>query len=188
MGSRELSRIFALVALATASASCSSREGTATPSLTSVDKPNAVGSQSTAEAVRVQAYLDSRYRAADVRHSFQSVFGETIDCIDFFATPGVKALAAQGTRLTQLPTPPPRPPPPPGHPTDQGRLSEFEFNGQPDETGSPRVCPAGSVPEIRITARSSCCACGRARPLYAARPGRKASGRRPLTPRLLRET
>jgi hypothetical protein len=41
-----------------------------------------------------------KYTPQDVRHTFNALGGDTIDCVDFFAEPGVKALAAQGTPLT----------------------------------------------------------------------------------------
>lgn len=98
------------------------------------------------ENVAVQRFLDERYTAADVRHSFHTIFGEAIDCIDFFAQPGVKALAARGTPVTEMP-PAPRAPDGAGDP-----LAEVEFRGQLDQDGLPRACPAGTVPILRITA------------------------------------
>jgi hypothetical protein len=103
---------------------------------------------SAAEAARVQAFLDSRYRAADVRHSFHSKFGETIDCIDFFAQPGAKAMAAAGRPLTQLPVV--APPPPSSHPPQP--MAAAAFTGEPDDEGNPRACGPTEVPMLRIDA------------------------------------
>src|ERR1700733_13976358 len=61
------------------------------------------------EAERVQSFLDARYTSADVRYSFHTRAGQDIDCVDFFAEPGVKALAARGEPITSIPKPPPLP-------------------------------------------------------------------------------
>jgi len=97
------------------------------------------------EAARVKAFLDARYTVKDVHHSFRTKFGETIDCIDFFAQPGVKAMAAMGSPITTLPGPAARPNIPAG-------FEDVFFTGTPDDQGKPRACPAGSVPVMRITA------------------------------------
>jgi Neprosin len=97
------------------------------------------------ESVRVQALLDHRYKAADVRHSFTTKFGETVDCIDFFAQPGVKRLAALGQPITELP-------PPAIDEATRASLPDDLFNGKPDEAGALRACPADTVPILRITA------------------------------------
>ena len=98
------------------------------------------------EETRVQAYLASRYSPADVRHSFTTMLGgKTIDCIDFFAQPSVKHLAAIGRPLTEIPKPPHA-----AHHT--GKFSPCTFNGEPDENGRPRICPEGSVAIRRVTA------------------------------------
>ena len=145
MASRRLIRILGVIVLAAGSVgltsvACSSRGNGARPSLDTRD-----------EAARVRAFLDSRYTAADVRHSFQTINLETIDCIDFFAYPSVKALAAAGTPLTEIPKPPP-PRRPVRTPATGGHLSSLMFNGDPDDSGSARVCPADTVPIIRVTA------------------------------------
>jgi hypothetical protein len=98
-----------------------------------------------AETQRVQDFLDARYRQREVQHSFHTVFGQTIDCIDFFAQPGVKALAQRGTPLSTMPEPPPLGP--------KGIPSVVEFNGKLDDQGKPRACPKGTVPYVRITAQ-----------------------------------
>jgi Neprosin len=87
------------------------------------------------EAARVQSFLDARYKASDVKHSFRTKLGDTIDCIDFFAQAGVKALAARGTPIT-------KPPPSVTRPRNPD---------EPDENGYRRQCPDGTVPQVRIT-------------------------------------
>jgi len=99
---------------------------------------------SATETGRVKSFLDSRYATKDVRHSFHTTFGETIDCIDFFAQPGVKAMAASGKPITSLPAPAAKPAVPPG-------LADVLFTGTPDDQGNPRACPPDSVPVVRIT-------------------------------------
>jgi hypothetical protein len=101
--------------------------------------------QTPAQIRRIQSFLDARYVNADVRHRFQSRFGENIDCIDFFAQPGVKALAAEGIHFDEIPkarVDERRPDP------DQ---MDFGFAGDPDQDGHARICPEGSVPMKRIT-------------------------------------
>jgi hypothetical protein len=95
------------------------------------------------EAARVQSYIAARYTAADVRHSFRTQFGEDIDCIDFEAQSSVKALRAQGVQV---------PPPPPAAPLlHPPTADDVFFTGYPDENGSPRSCPQGTVPQVRLT-------------------------------------
>jgi hypothetical protein len=107
------------------------------------------GSAATAsEAAKIQALLDSRYPASAVHHSFHSKFGETIDCIDFFAQPGVKALAAAGPPLTKIPTM--TAPPASAHPPQA--LADVAFTGEPDDQGNPRACGPNEVPMLRIEA------------------------------------
>jgi len=99
------------------------------------------------ELARIQAYLDARYTATDILHSFETKAGQTVDCIDFFVQPSVKALAARGTPVTKIPTPPPLPK---GVPSP-GPIPDFAFNGKPDQYGRARTCK-DSVPFVRITA------------------------------------
>jgi len=92
------------------------------------------------EAARVQAFLDARYKPSEVQHSFQTKLGDTIDCIDFFAQAGVKALAARGTPITKVPPSVARP-----------QRPNALFDGEPDENKNRRLCPAGTVAHVRIT-------------------------------------
>jgi hypothetical protein len=108
------------------------------------------------DTTSVRAFLDARYRAQDVRHSFRTALGQDIDCIDFFAQPGVRALAARGQALTSIPQAPddrmggfkPGQPMASSDPLPAGVL----FDGTADDGGSARSCPEGTVPEVRITA------------------------------------
>jgi hypothetical protein len=54
------------------------------------------------EAARVADYLESLYAHADVRHSFVSRLGDTIDCVDFAAEPGVRDLVARGMSVAEV--------------------------------------------------------------------------------------
>jgi hypothetical protein len=96
------------------------------------------------EAARIKTFLESHYKAFDVQHSFHTKFGETIDCIDYFAQPGVRAMAAIGKPMTTLP-------PPADVPDMPAQLADGLFTGAPDDEGKPRACPAGTVPMLRIT-------------------------------------
>jgi hypothetical protein len=87
------------------------------------------------------------YVQSDVKYSFHTKFGETIDCVDFFAQPGVKALAAAGHPITQLPMPATQP-----STQSSSKPSDDAFLGDPDDEGRPRACPATTVPILRITA------------------------------------
>jgi hypothetical protein len=117
---------------------------------------------------RIQDYLDARYGSTDIRHRFRSRFGEAIDCIDFFAQPGVKALAAEGIVFDEIPKA--RVDDRPGN----SDAPDFGAAGDPDEEGHARICPQGSVPMKRITAREIMSAGG----LDAFR----AAGNRPKLP------
>jgi Neprosin len=98
------------------------------------------------EISRAQAFVDARYTAADVRHSFRTKFGEMIDCIDFFSQPGVKALAARGTPITKLPAPARRP-----QLSGPLAFASAAFDGSLDEDGNVRFCSDSTVPEVRLT-------------------------------------
>jgi hypothetical protein len=111
----------------------------------SVSLTPAVHTIDAAEHARIRAFLDEEYAATDVRHSFRTKLGQTVDCVDFFATPGVKALAAQGHPLTEPPVDPPWPVSVPR------TKAEVEFDGEADDEGNARRCPAGSVATIRVT-------------------------------------
>lgn len=128
---------------------CSSDFGSSTPAENEAksmqDLSGAAPSDAKQEVEQVRAFLDSRYTAKDVRHSFHTKFGETIDCIDFFAQQGVKELADQGTPITELPAPEPQPNIPPD-------LKDVFFTGTADDEGQARACPQDSVPILRITA------------------------------------
>jgi neprosin-like protein len=117
-------------------------EDSATPLAEGVSGPTA--SEVKREAERVRAFLDARYTKKDVRHSFHTKFGETIDCIDFFAQEGVKELAAQGTPIAELPAPTAAMAVPPA-------FQDVLFTGAADDEGQPRACPQNSVPILRIT-------------------------------------
>ena len=100
----------------------------------------------TEETARINKFLDDRYTDKDIRYSFETKFGETIDCVDFLAQPGAKKLAASGTPIKEYPQPPAH-----NAATDPSSLPDYMFNGQPDKYGRPRSCPAGSVPLLRVT-------------------------------------
>jgi len=97
------------------------------------------------DRAQIQQFLDSRYTANDIRHAFQTISGEPVDCIDYFAQPGAKAMAARGTPITELP------PPVTNTAPLTGPFAGFIYNGAPDQDGHPRACPAGSVPITRLT-------------------------------------
>jgi hypothetical protein len=105
--------------------------------------PNSVmapGSPAQAELARAQAFVSGRYQTSDIKHSFRTKLGDTIDCIDFFAQPGVKALAARGTPIETLP-------PPAQNPQNSNTL----FDASADENGATRQCPDTTVPQVRLT-------------------------------------
>jgi hypothetical protein len=141
---RGLTIVFVLVGLTVCVACSSDRSAGHGDSNRSADTPQ----HPEQEAASVQAYLDSRYKHSDVRHSFRNRFGEgMVDCVDFFATSEVKDLAKHGTPLTEIPTPPPFPA------NRRATPQTFEDVGT-DEDGNRRTCPAGSVPFQRLTAET----------------------------------
>ena len=97
------------------------------------------------DTVRAHAYLESFYATSDILHSFNTVFGEEIDCIDFYAQPVVKEALARGDSVS------PNGPPPGVGPELPSSTLPLPFDGQPDENGHARRCPAGSVPAHRPT-------------------------------------
>jgi hypothetical protein len=97
---------------------------------------------------QIRQYLDSVYKASDVRYSFRSKFAEDVDCIDFYAQRGVKELVAQGETIQ---SPPPFKPDAPFPISATNSTAAVFFNGEPDENGHPRKCPSGTIPQIRIT-------------------------------------
>jgi hypothetical protein len=105
-------------------------------------------SSSAAEDAHIQAWLDSVYPSANIRHSFLTKFGELVSCLDFSAQASVKALAAQGLPSTP-PNPPPSPPPLGG--ASNNPAADVSFNGALDEDGNARSCPTGTVPVMPPT-------------------------------------
>jgi hypothetical protein len=146
---RALACVFEMLAVGTAAGLLPSCSSTPTPSASATAVPGVAASS--AEDQRVQAFLDSRYTSGDVKHSFRTKFGETIDCIDFFAQASVKRLAAHGTPIPNIPTPPSsklqdrRGP-------HTSPLPDYMFNGSLDENGNSRACEGTTVPMLRITA------------------------------------
>ncbi len=104
------------------------------------------------DATRVRAFLDAQYRAADVKHSFRSALGDEIDCVDFDAEPGVRASLARGVSRDDLR----RVPEPPADlkARESGQRVEAYFNGEADEAGRERACPAETVPHVRVTSEA----------------------------------
>ena len=103
-------------------------------------------SASATELARIQAYLDARYMAKDVWRTFVSASGQTIDCIDWFAQPSVKAMAAKGTPIAHIPTPPPLP-----SGVVKASIPDWALNGAPDVNGVPRTCAPNGVAMVRVT-------------------------------------
>src|SRR5579862_2771648 len=54
----------------------------------------------------IQAFRDSYYTDADIRHSFTSKHGEHIDCIDYYAQPSVRNMKARGLPVLAAGAPP----------------------------------------------------------------------------------
>jgi len=120
---------------------------------------------SATELARIQAYLDARYTAKDVQHTFETKLGQTVDCIDFFLQPGVKEKAALGTPITQIPKPPPIPE------GGSNSVPDWAYNGQPDKFGRARACPGNTVPMQHITVADILAAGGLDAFTHAQRPG-----------------
>jgi Neprosin len=97
------------------------------------------------EQARVAAYIDSQYSSPDVRHSFRTRFGEDIDCVDFFKQPafrnGAKPPATIPTRRVS----------PAGPSRAISPIVSSINDGSMDENGQQRLCPADSVPIVRVS-------------------------------------
>lgn len=116
------------------------------------EKTEARAGAGASEAERVRAYLDARYRSSDVRHSFRTELGQTVDCVDFFATPGVRAMAARGEPVAAIPEPPAAR----EHRRRDGSVVVVPSQPAPapegvDADGHARICPPGTVTQFRIT-------------------------------------
>ncbi len=118
---------------------------------------------SAAELAQIQAYLNSRYKASDVWRTFIAATGQTVHCVDWFAQPSVKALAAKGTPITRIPTPPPLP-----TGLVKASIPEWALNGVPDNNGVPRTCAPNGVAMVRVTVAEILAAGGL--DAYLARP------------------
>jgi Neprosin len=132
-----------------------SGDAPAPPSPAAADETVGASAQSSPSAAqaaaRIQSYIDSRYTSKDVQSSFVTRYGETVDCIDFYAQPGVKALAARGVSVP-LPTPPAMLPADTALAGAATGLEEAAFDGSPDVNGAPRRCAGRTVPYVRLTA------------------------------------
>ena len=135
---------------------------TVTPSDAGVSTTAGAGVSAT-ELAKIQAYLNSRYMASDVWRTFIAATGQTIDCIDWFAQPSVKAMAAKGTPITQIPTPPPLP-----TGLVKASIPDWALNGVPDNNGVPRTCAPNGVAMVRVTVAEILAAGGL--DAYLARP------------------
>jgi Neprosin len=133
-------------------AGCSSAPAPGSVATSSGDTSPAVMAATTGdEADRVHAYLESRYPSAAVRHTFHTPLGQAVDCVDFFAMPATQKLAARGEPLEEMPKPP----------APRRRLRDGTIAIDPpqppapsegfDEDGQERICPEGTVLQIRVT-------------------------------------
>jgi hypothetical protein len=113
--------------------------------------------QSTAasELSRVEQYVASLHSPADIRHTFQSEQGETIECVDYYSQASVKARLAAGESMADVA------PPNLTELAQRAAVSAPDFAAAiariqaatptRDGNGSLRQCPAGSVPSLRPT-------------------------------------
>ncbi len=141
------SGVGAAAALAAATAACSSAP--AEQGAGAAPWTVAVAGQS--EASRVQEFLDGMYKPADVRHSYTDTFGQKVDCVDYYAEPGVKAAVARGIAFSE-----------PEHlevpeevrarfPVSQERAAAPRERELRDADGKLRSCPDGFIPHHRVT-------------------------------------
>jgi hypothetical protein len=137
----------ALAALAAVTAGCSASPG----EVTGGGAPPAAAGQD--EDARVKEFLDGLYKPGDVRHSYTDESGQFVDCVDYYAEPGVKAAMARGIMFSE-----------PEHlevpdeirtrwtatHTDTATAVERALR---DAQEKLRPCPVGTVPHLRITTR-----------------------------------
>jgi hypothetical protein len=136
-----------VAALAAATAACSSAPGEGKAG----SAPSAAAVAPRDAASRVKEFLDGLYTPGDVRHSYTDTFEQKVDCVDFYAEPGVKAAMARGIEF-----------PEPEHldVPDEVR-ARFPVSQKPaaapseqelrDADGNLRSCPDGTVPHHRVT-------------------------------------
>lgn len=152
-----MKRLLSFVLVAAAAGCSAGSEPTSHESVPSPEAPNASAAHAASPegAARAQTFVEARYKASEVRHSFRSKLGQDIDCIDFAAQPGVKTLAARGRAVVappELPAIPSAFATPAAHAEDETLDSRVAFAGDADENGNARACPEGTVPQVRITA------------------------------------
>jgi hypothetical protein len=143
---------FSLLSALTASlAGCSGDGGSVSPPGNVPSEPPkspaAVSSVSDAETFRIQKYIDSRYSAADVLHTFRTARGQQIDCVDAYAQPGMKHPAMRGKTIAT----------PPNHASPAPSVTDSAIEplfGGSDEDGNDRACPSGAVAIAHLDAET----------------------------------
>lgn len=97
----------------------------------------------------ISTFISNAYYAdTDIKHSFQTTFGERVDCIEFAAQPAVRALVAAGGSADPPPLPP-APLSPAG--LEIPTPGEDAFLGTEDSDGNTRSCDGTTVPMMRPT-------------------------------------
>jgi Neprosin len=95
----------------------------------------------------IQSFIDHYYyQDSDIQHTFHTIFGERIDCIDFYAQYSVRATLAAG-----LAVPPPAAPPVQNGNNAPPSLGPDAFLGALDDDGQARQCLGNTVPTMRPT-------------------------------------
>jgi hypothetical protein len=122
-------------------------ETTAQTSASALASPSAADAGDADDASSVEAFIAANYYAdSDIQHSFHTIFGEQVDCIDFYAQPSVRSSLASGVPVPAPASPLDLPPAisdvPPG---------PDAFMGAPDADGNARACSGNTVPMIRPT-------------------------------------
>jgi hypothetical protein len=150
MKSRGISEIVSLGFVTILLVGCGSRpEESLRTNASALGPPLAADASTVSDATvsNIEAFIAANYYAdSDIQHSFHTIFGEQVDCIDFYAQPSIRMNIAAGLSVTAPPStldlPPGGSDVPPG---------PDAFSGAPDEDGNARACSGDTVPISRPT-------------------------------------
>jgi hypothetical protein len=145
MKSRGISKVVSFAPVILLLTGCSSQpEGSVGTTRSALDPPSAADASDVSD---IEAFIaENYYSDSDIQHSFHTIFGEQIDCIDFYAQHSVRMNLAAGLTVAAPPSPLDLPPVdstvPPG---------PDAFMGAPDDDGNARACTGNTVPTSRPT-------------------------------------
>jgi hypothetical protein len=147
-------RVSVSFVIAAIGSGCSGTGGSSASTPTTSETASQVD-EGVAERARIEQYIVALHAPADIQHTFKTEQGETIDCVDYYSQPSVKAKLAAGKSMQDVA---------PLGLSDVVRLFKdrapdfaaiasraLAAPSSQDESGSRRECPTGTVPSLRPT-------------------------------------